>query len=76
MRDTEDTEPADGWPTEEWPAVTSRRADSWLLACGGIAAAAAFAAAFVAAGGTSSHPATPAYAVPAAASQACPSAAP
>lgn len=63
---------------EAWSArfpVTSfpgRRNDLWVLVCGGIAAAAAFAAAFVASGGLASHPATPAS-VPAVVSQAHPS---
>jgi len=52
--------------------VTGRRNDLWVLVCGGIAAVAAFAAAFVASGGLASHPATPAS-VPAVVSQACPS---
>jgi hypothetical protein len=66
---------------EAWSArfpvanVTSQRNDLWVLVCGGIAAAAAFAAAFVASGGLASHPATPAS-VPAVVSQACPSPAP
>lgn len=50
-----------------------RRADLWVLVCGGVAAAAAFAAAFVAAGGVASHPAAPGTTVPAVVSQACPS---
>ena len=66
---------------EAWSArfpvtsATGRRNDLWVLVCGGIAAAAAFAAAFVASGGLASHPATPAS-VPAVVSQACPSPAP
>ena len=69
-----------GWTAGEgggWTANTgtgadaARRTDSWILVCGGIAAAAAFAAAFVASGGTASHPATPANAVPAAISRSC-----
>jgi hypothetical protein len=56
----------------EYP-VAGRRNDLWVLVCGGIAAAAAFAAAFVASGGVASHPATPGAAVPAAVSRACPS---
>ncbi|HXT91527.1 MAG TPA: hypothetical protein VN714_19930 [Trebonia sp.] len=55
----------------EFP-VAGRRHDLWVLVCGGIAAAAAFAAAFVASGGVASHPATPS-AVPASISRACPS---
>jgi hypothetical protein len=61
-----------------WPArfpVTGRHNDMWVLVCGGIAAVAAFAAAFVASGGVASHPATPS-AVPAVVSAACPSPAP
>jgi hypothetical protein len=42
-----------------------------VLVCGGIAAAGAFAAAFLAVGGVASHPATP-VTVPAVVSQACP----
>jgi hypothetical protein len=63
---------------EAWSArfpVTGHRNDLWVLVCGGIAAVAAFAAAFVASGGVTSHPATPA-AVPAVVSAACPSPAP
>ncbi len=48
------------------------RADLWVLVCGGIAAAAAFAAAFVASGGVASHPAAPGATMPAVVSQACP----
>jgi hypothetical protein len=55
------------------PAVGGRHADLWVLVCGGIAAAAAFAAAFVASGGVASHPATPGATMPAVVSQACPS---
>jgi hypothetical protein len=50
-----------------------RHTDLWVLVCGGIAAAAAFAAAFCASGGVASHPASPETAVPAVVSQACPS---
>jgi hypothetical protein len=73
---------------EPWAArfpvagVTGHRNDLWVLVCGGIAAVAAFAAAFAASGGlvsggaasggAVSHPATPS-AVPAVVSQACPS---
>jgi hypothetical protein len=64
----------DAWPPVFTPA--SRRTDLWVLVCGGIAAAAAFAAAFVAAGGVAHHPATPETMVPAVISQACPSPAP
>ena len=62
-----------------WPAeapVGGRHGDLWVLVCGGIAAAAAFAAAFVASGGVSSHPAAPGATMPAVISQACPSPAP
>jgi hypothetical protein len=55
-----------------WFPVTGRRNDLWVLVCGGIAAVAAFAAAFVASGGVASHPATPAT-TPAVVSAACPS---
>jgi hypothetical protein len=40
-------------------AVTAPQADLWVLVSGGIAAAAAFAAAFVASGGVAAHAATP-----------------
>jgi len=56
----------------EFPAA-HRHTDLWVLVCGGIAAAAAFAAAFVASGGVSSHPAAPGATMPAVVSQACPS---
>ena len=59
------------WPAE--PPVGGRHADLWVLVCGGIAAAAAFGAAFVASGGVASHPATPGATMPAVMSQACPS---
>lgn len=68
----------DEFSGEPWAArfpvagVTGHRNDLWVLVCGGIAAVAAFAAAFVASGGVVSHPATPS-AVPAVVSQACPS---
>ena len=58
-----------------WPMTlpaTDRHADLWVLVCGGIAAVAAFTAAFVASGGVSSHPATPGATMPAVVSQACP----
>jgi hypothetical protein len=64
---------------ETWPPrdpANWRRADSWVLVCGGIAAAAAFAAAFLAAGGVAGQHPSPGAAVPAVVSQACPSAAP
>jgi hypothetical protein len=60
----------EGWLTE-FPAG-KRHGDLWVLVCGGIAAAAAFAAAFVASGGVASHPAAPGAGVPAVVSQACP----
>jgi hypothetical protein len=56
----------------EFP-VGNRHTDLWVLVCGGIAAAAAFAAAFAASGGVASHPAAPGVTVPAVVSQACPS---
>jgi hypothetical protein len=62
------------WPTE-FP-VGGRHSDVWVLVCGGIAAAAAFTAAFVASGGVASHPAAPAARMPAVVSQACPVPAP
>lgn len=62
---------AGAWPME-LPAA-GRHADLYVLVCGGIAAAAAFAAAFVASGGVSNHPATPGATMPAVVSQACPS---
>jgi len=52
------------------PPVGGRHGDLWVLVCGGIAAAAAFGAAFVASGGVASHPATPGATVPAAVSHA------
>jgi hypothetical protein len=58
------------WPAE--PPAGGRHSDTWVLVCGGIAAAAAFAAAFVASGGTASHPAAPGAMMPAVVSQACP----
>jgi len=65
---------AGDWPTE-FP-LAGRHSDLWVLVCGGIAAAAAFTAAFVASGGVSSHPAAPGATMPAVVSQACPSPAP
>lgn len=64
---------AGAWPRE---SAAERHTDLWVLVCGGIAAAAAFAAAFVASGGVSSHPAAPGATMPAVVSQACPSPAP
>ena len=52
------------------PPVGGRHGDLWVLVCGGIAAAAAFGAAFVASGGVAAHPATPGVTVPAAVSHA------
>ena len=62
------------WPTE-YPEG-GRHSDVWVLVCGGIAAAAAFTAAFVASGGVASHPAAPAARMPAVVSQACPASLP
>jgi hypothetical protein len=70
------------WAAE--PPAVAPHADLWVLVCGGIAAAAALVAAFVASGGAAVHAATPspAHAVTApavtahpVAGQACPSAA-
>ena len=68
-------------PGEPFAAVPqgpagSRHTDLWVLVCGGIAAVAAFAAAFAASGGVVSHPAAPGSSVPAVVSQACPAPAP
>jgi hypothetical protein len=52
------------------PPVGGRHGDLWVLVCGGIAAAAAFGAAFVASGGVASHPAAPGATMPAAVSHA------
>jgi len=62
------------WAAE--PPAAAPHADLWVLVCGGIAAATAFAAAFVAAGGVASHPATPGATTPAVVSQACPALSP
>jgi hypothetical protein len=59
------------WLTEFPPG--DRRTDRWVLVCGGIAATAAFAAAFFASGGMATHPVSPGAAVPGIVSQACPS---
>src|SRR5882757_4392439 len=68
-------EPGTGaWLAE--PPVGGRHGDLWVLVCGGIAAAAAFGAAFVASGGVASHPAAPGATMPAVVSHACPSPAP
>jgi hypothetical protein len=58
------------------PPDTAPRADLWVLVCGGIAAAAAFAAAFVASGGLAAHASTPRPAVHSVVVQACPTAVP
>jgi hypothetical protein len=66
---------AGAWPTE-FPD-DGRRSDLWVLVCGGIAAVAAFTAAFAASGGLASHPATMQGATrPAVVSHACSSLAP
>jgi hypothetical protein len=59
------------WLTEFPPG--DRHTDRWVLVCGGIATAAAFAAAFFASGGMATHPVSPGAAVPGIVSQACPS---
>ena len=64
-------EQAVSWPTQL--PVGGPHSDVWVLVCGGIAAAAAFTAAFVASGGVASHPAVPGATMPAVVSQACPS---
>jgi hypothetical protein len=59
--------------TASWlaePPVGGRHGDLWVLVCGGIAAAAAFGAAFVASGGVAGHPATPGATMPAVVSHA------
>lgn len=64
---------------EPWaaaPPVTAPHADVWVLVCGGIAAAAAFAAAFVASGGMAAHAATPSAPARTIVVQACPTAVP
>jgi hypothetical protein len=48
--------------SEPWaaaPSGTPPHADLWVLVCGGIAAAAAFAAAFIASSGMAAHASTP-----------------
>jgi hypothetical protein len=63
---------------EPWAAaehVTAPQADLWVLVCGGIAAAAAFAAAFLASGGIG-HAATPPAPAHNITVQACPAAVP
>jgi len=69
-------EPCAEQPWEGAPPVTAPHADLWVLVCGGIAAAAAFAAAFVASGGVAAHAATPQTAAHSVVIQACPTAAP
>jgi hypothetical protein len=67
--------PAQAEPWAAAPPDRAPRADLWVLVCGGIAAAAAFAAAFVASSGMAAHASTS----PAAHTvivQACPSAVP
>ena len=59
------------WLTEFPPG--DRHTDRWVLVCGGIAATAAFAAAFFASGGMATHPVSPGAAVPGIVSQTCPS---
>ena len=76
-----DVPPGAGQPRAEepWaagPPVTAHHADLWVLVCGGIAAAAAFAAAFVASGGVAAHAATPHAPARTVIVQACPTAAP
>jgi hypothetical protein len=63
----------DGGPWLTGAPVGGPHADLWVLVCGGIAAAAAFVAAFVASGGVATHPAAPGAQMPAVVSQACPS---
>ena len=58
------------------PPGTAPRADVWVLVCGGIAAAAAFAAAFVASGGMAAHAPTPSAPPRTVVVQACPAAVP
>jgi hypothetical protein len=62
------------FPDPDFPAGR-RRTDLRVLFCGGVATAAAFAAAFFASGGALAHPAVTAT-VPAAVSPACPAVAP
>jgi hypothetical protein len=50
------------------------QADLWVLVCGGIAAVAAFAAAFFASGGMAAHAATPSAPARTVVVQACPTA--
>ena len=64
---------AETWTGE--PAGTAR-ADLWVLVCGGIAAAAAFAAAFIASSGMAAHASTPQAPARTVIVQACPTAVP
>jgi len=59
---------------EQWLDITAPRTDTWVLVCGGIAAVAAFAAAFFASGGTVAHAATPQAPARTVVVQACPTA--
>ena len=68
--------PAQGEPWAAATPGTAARSDLWVLVCGGIAAAAAFAAAFVASGGMAAHAATPSPAAHTVIVQACPTAVP
>jgi hypothetical protein len=61
------------WGGLTGPPAAGSHSDLWVLVCGGIAAVAAFAAAFVASGGLATHPASPGATMPAVVSQACPS---
>ena len=65
-----------GEPWAAAPPVTAPHTDTWVLVCGGIAAAAAFAAAFIASGGAAAHAATPQAPAHTVIVQACPTAAP
>jgi hypothetical protein len=65
--------PRGGEPWAADPAATAPHADLWVLVCGGIAAAAAFAAAFLASAGVG-HAATPQAPAHNVSVQACPTA--
>jgi hypothetical protein len=67
--------PRSGQWTAAAPAMAPH-ADLWVLVCGGIAALAAFAAAFVASGGATAHAATPQTTTHTIVVQACPTAMP
>ena len=68
---------AEPWATARFaPPGTAPRADLWVLVCGGIAAAAAFAAAFIASGGVAAHASTPQAPAHSVVVQACPTAVP